>query len=139
MCALAFLKVELEIVYCTVRKQIKVENFICANFLSNSLTPSIDEKVQRLPQQALQQQNTKEYPLLAAWELPLFYGACGLGAKIGTPIGKKLNAVLYGPLGKVLGPVVGKAVLKKMLIKICPKMALVTWGILSTLIPVPGA
>ena len=35
-----------------------VENFKCANFMSNSVTPSIDEIVQHLPQQAHQQQYT---------------------------------------------------------------------------------
>ena len=45
-------------------------------------------------------------PVGAAWQIPLFYGACGLGAKIGAPLGGVLSKKLYGPFGKALAPVV---------------------------------
>ena len=46
-----------------VRKQKTVENLKCANFMSISVIPSIDERVQRLPQQALQKSDTQESPM----------------------------------------------------------------------------
>ena len=56
------LKVKLVKVPYTLRKSITVENFKFAHFMSNSVTPSIDESV-RLPQQALQQSDTQESPM----------------------------------------------------------------------------
>ena len=63
LCEPAFLKLKFVEVSYTVRKLITVENFKCADFLSNSVTLSIDKRVQYLPQQALQQQYTREYLL----------------------------------------------------------------------------
>ena len=51
-------------VFYNVRKQKTVENLKCANFMSISVTPSIDERVQRLPQQALQKSDTQESPMI---------------------------------------------------------------------------
>ena len=76
---------------------------------------------------------------LAGWELPIYYGACGLGAKIGVPISKKVNTVLFGPLGKILTPVVVPKALKIVLKGFCPPAALAAWAIGSALNPVPGA
>ena len=77
-------------------------------------------------------------PLGALWQIPLFYGACGLGSKLGGVLGKKLSTVLYGPFGKVLAPVVAPAVVKKFLIKVCPPVGIGAGLLISSLIPVPG-
>ena len=51
LCEPAFLKVKFVKVINTVRKQNTVENLKHLNFMSNYVTPSIDESV-RIPQQA---------------------------------------------------------------------------------------
>ena len=77
-------------------------------------------------------------PLGALWQIPLFYGACGLGTKLGGGLGKKLYK-LIGPIGWALNKaLVPPAVVKKFLIKVCPPVGTITGLLVSGVIPVPG-
>ena len=78
-------------------------------------------------------------PVGAAWQIPLFYSACGLGTKLGAGIAKKLYPVLFGPFGKALAPVIPPALKKKFLIGVCPPVGVTVGLLFSGLNPVPGA
>ena len=102
----------------------------------NSLSQS-SKGILQLNKHALQKRQGVD-PLGALWQIPLFYGACGLGAKIGGGLSKKLYKVFFGPIGKALAPVIPPALVKKFLIKVCPPVGTVTGLLVSGVIPVPG-
>ena len=102
----------------------------------NSLSQS-SKGILPLNKHALQKRQGID-PLGALWQIPLFYGACGLGTKLGAGISKKLYKVLFGPFGKAMAPVIIPALVKKFLIKVCPPFGTVAGLLVSGVIPVPG-
>ena len=108
-----------------------------SNFAHDNSLFQSSKGILQLNKHALQKRQGID-PLGALWQIPLFYGACGLGSKLGGGIAKKLYPVLFGPLGKAMAPVIPPALVKKFLIKVCPPVGIGAGLLISSLIPVPG-